>query len=87
MCLFFLKEAEEGAVSSNGCNKEDGRLPEEDQPGEAEQVNTSNLVRLSLLVFSLEAGFIFLCFISVFEEFSFVQADRYFCPALDFCLF
>ncbi|XP_041815217.1 pleckstrin homology domain-containing family G member 3 isoform X3 [Chelmon rostratus] len=35
-----LKEAEEGAVSSNGCNKEDGRLPEEDQPGEAEQAST-----------------------------------------------
>ncbi|XP_041815216.1 pleckstrin homology domain-containing family G member 3 isoform X2 [Chelmon rostratus] len=34
------QEAEEGAVSSNGCNKEDGRLPEEDQPGEAEQAST-----------------------------------------------
>ncbi|XP_076612288.1 pleckstrin homology domain-containing family G member 3-like isoform X1 [Chaetodon auriga] len=32
----ILKEAEGGSVSSNGANKEDGQLPEENQPGEAE---------------------------------------------------
>lgn len=43
----LLKEAEGGSVSSNGCNKENGRLPEEDKPGgtepTCEQVNKSTV--------------------------------------------
>ncbi|XP_073348676.1 pleckstrin homology domain-containing family G member 3 [Pagrus major] len=43
----MLKEADGDSVSSNGCNKENGRLPEEDEPGGAgptcEQASTDEL--------------------------------------------
>lgn len=45
--MLLLKEAEGGSVSSNGCNQENGQLPEEDKSGgtepACEQVNESTV--------------------------------------------